>query len=72
MQLRKAKNTASRYLNEICAQRYPPVLAAVPGCGSWPYRLYSSVALDILHVMDLSILRLIPDGACEVIANREY
>lgn len=43
----------------LSINRYPPVLAAMAGLGTPPFLLYKIVALDVLHVLDLGITRLL-------------
>lgn len=57
--IKRAKN----YLEEASALEFPPALAAFSGMGSFPYRLYSCIGFDKLHVIEHGILRLIPDDA---------
>ena len=71
-ELRKARGEAKNYLTAMSAQQYPPALAAWPGLSSKPFLLYRSVASDTLLVMDLGILRIIPDYTHEVFARVEY
>ena len=71
-QIQNAQKKAKEYLTAVSAQLYYSALAAMPGVGSPPYRLYSTVAFDLLHVMDLGIARIIPEKVCEILARTEY
>lgn len=50
-----------KVLRHECAREFPPALACLPLFGSPPFRLYRSIAYDVLHVMDLGIIRSFAD-----------
>eukprot|EP00171_Calliarthron_tuberculosum_P008947 IDg8947t1 len=63
---------AKRYLRRVSASLCPPALAALYGLGTAPFNLYSCVAFDTLHVVDLGLSRSIPDLAFSVFASTVY
>eukprot|EP00171_Calliarthron_tuberculosum_P002760 IDg2760t1 len=65
-------SNARLYLRRVSASLCPPALAAVHGLGTAPFNLYSCVALDTLHAVDLGLSRSLPDLAYSVFASAEY
>ncbi|KAI0558010.1 hypothetical protein FGB62_243g015 [Gracilaria domingensis] len=57
---------AERYLESVSASKFPPVLAAFAGAGTFPFRLYSSVSFDRLHAWDYGVVRMLTDDAYKV------
>ena len=63
---------ANQYLKSMSANPFPPAIAAFPGMSSGVARLYKTIAFDALHVMDLGLLREIPERTCEVFSTTQY
>lgn len=50
----------------------PPVFAAMHGLGTEPHLLYHSIAFDSLHVVDLGVVRLLPDLCYSHFSSKRY
>ncbi|KAI0557494.1 hypothetical protein FGB62_294g06 [Gracilaria domingensis] len=51
------------FLDGHSALRFPSVLGAFSGAASPPYRLYSSIGFDMLHVLEHGTMRQLTDNA---------
>lgn len=70
-EIQKAIEAKAR-LQQQSASEYPPALAAFNGRGTPPFNLYRCVGFDRLHVLDLGLVRMIPDLAFKIFKKRDY
>ena len=66
------KSLAGKSLANMSAHPYPPAIAAFPGMASGLGHLYKSIAFDLLHVMDLGILRMFGDHTYKFLQKPSY
>ena len=74
-----ANQSISEYMRDLksslrheCAREFPPVIACLPLLGSPPFRLYRSFSYDMLHVLDLGLIRNFADNVHLRVGDPSY
>lgn len=65
-------SSLKEFLRHECAREIPPALVCLPLFGTPPFRFYKSFTYDLLHVVDLGLVRTFADNVHAVIAHRNY